>query len=127
MESDLEKVPGLEDASQAQSGVDFVAPEEKPSEKNPQNDIKNRLEGFNGFALIKERKEYEFRAAIKTGDTFEKLAAIIDKYATDNNLPELRIEASKVRKEEFFEPTTDFGIADQYHILVDNKLNNREV
>lgn len=126
MSSYPEQVPDLENLSQAQPKVDFVPSEEKPSEEEtPSTKIqRNKLEGFNGFALIKERNEEEFRATIKTSYTFDKLATIIDKYAIANYLPELQIQASKIRKEEVFEPITDFGIADQYHILVKEKLNN---
>lgn len=126
MSSYPEQVPDLENLSQAQPNVDFVTPEEKPLEEEPQNTPKNKLEGFNGFALIKERKEDEFMVAIKTSYTFDQLATTINKYAIDNHLPELQIQASKIRKEEVFEPISDFGIADQYHILVNNKLNNRK-
>jgi hypothetical protein len=120
------QVPNLEDLSQAQPNVDFVPSEEKPFEEESQiaKAQKHNLEGFNGFAFLKERKEKDFMAAIKTSYTFDKLATVIDKYAIDNNLPELQVQASKIRKEEVFEPIADFGVADQYHILVKNKLNN---
>ena len=115
------EVSSLEDLSVAQPGVDFTPPlgvqgqeEKKPEEEQLTFDYKK---------MIEDRKEEEFMEVIKTSDTFEKLAAIVEKYGETNNLSDMLIQASKIRKNELPKTITrEFGIRAQYEILVREML-----
>lgn len=115
MESDLEKVPSLEDASLAQPDKDFTPPEDKV----------NNQPTFNPEELHKERLEEKFMEDIKTGYTIEKLARIVERYGKDNGIPDMQIQASKIRNGALPETITrEFGIRNQYEILVKEMLAN---
>lgn len=111
----------LEDLSVAQPGMDFIPPqegqkqeEEKPEEKKLTFDYKKSIE---------DSQEEEFMTAITVSYTFEKLATIIEKYGEANHLPDMLIQASKIRKGALSEAITrEFGIRDQYEILVKEML-----
>lgn len=116
------EVSNLEDLSAAQSGVDFIPPQEgqEREEKKPEEEKLT----FDYKKMIEDRQEEELMGAIKISNTFEKLAAIVEKYGKTNNLPDMLIQASKIRKNELPEAITrEFGIRAQYEILVSEMLD----
>lgn len=108
------EVSSLEDLGMAQPDKDFTPP------KNEAHDQTT----FDPEEMLEDRREEEFMETIKTGNTPEKLATILENYGKDNNIPDMQIQASKIRKGALPETITrEFGIRDQYQIVVDGILD----
>lgn len=121
------EVSSLEDLSMAQPDKDFTPPQEEKEEKIEEKKIKG-LPGFDSFAFLKGEKEGKFMKAIKTAYTFDTLATIVENYGEENGLTDVHTLASKIRKGTELSASIsgtiieDFGISDQYNILVSEML-----
>lgn len=113
--ADLEKVPGLEDASLAQPGKDYAAPVEI-SDDNHETEEKP----------VTPEEAKKFKAAIQGCKFLEELADTVEAFADKHQDMNLKIWAHKIRKPGELPDSIksdygkeDYGIMDKFIELVD--------
>lgn len=120
MESDLKKVPSLEDASLAQPDEDYTP----PKESQPREEESEEERPFSGgFNLVKENENKEFEDAIENCEDLSDLANIVERQYNKTKEAKLEGQAQKIRDGELLNAITrEHGIRRRYMELanIDN-------
>ncbi|HPS28605.1 MAG TPA: hypothetical protein PLX10_02105 [Candidatus Paceibacterota bacterium] len=111
--ADLEKVPGLEDASLAEPGKDYVPPEASSSQAEKGPEEERPFSG--GFKIVEENENKEFEYAIENCKDLDDLANIVEQQYDKTKEAKLEGQAQKIRDGELPDVITrEHGIRKRY-------------
>jgi len=111
--ADLEKVPGLEDASLAQPDRDYVPPEASSSQ--PEKEAEEERPFSGGFDLVKENENKEFEGTVENSEDLNNLANIVEQRYDKTKEIKLEGQAQKIRDGELPDAITrEYGIRKRY-------------